>query len=665
MAKSFNMFRKYTSQEIKYILYGFTILISTILVTACASIGTPSGGDYDLDPPKVVQATPTFNSTNVKKGKVEIIFDELIQIEKPDEKVIITPPQKNTPTIRAINNKIAVELRDTLLPNTTYTIDFTDAIADYNEKNVLENFAISFSTGDIVDSLAISGKVLSADNLEPVSSIFVGIHEDLSDTAFTTKPFLRISRTNEIGQFSIKGVAPGKYKIYALTDINREYKYNDPSQTIAFLDDIIVPSTEQAIRADSVFDLKNLLDTVKMVNYTRFLPDNIILRSFKSNFKRQYLQKAERPTDDVLNIFFGSATEMPQIEVIDIPSEIENWSILERSVGNDSLKFWITKPGIIAMDSIRLKISYMATDTLNQLQPQTDTITFINRNKKQAQKEKNKKKGEEETVEFINIKTNIVQAFDVYKNLDLEFSIPVPDLRKDQLNLQILVDSIYENVPFEMFKDSLNPRKYTLNNNWKQGSEYKFLIDSAAITGYNGMPNNKLESKFKIKTEDQYGVISFYIVNVPDSVPSYLELLDKSDKVVRKVKVTLPKTTIKDLNPGTYYARLIIDNNGNEKWDTGDYYTKKQPDLVYYYDKGIELKPFWEMEEDWDITALPLDKQKPLEITKNKPKDLEKKKKDLEKKEANQNKKKQQQERDKRNNSGVNNSTMNGNTLMY
>lgn len=623
-------------------------------VAACASIGTPSGGDYDLDPPKVVSITPQSNATNVKKGKVEIVFDELVLLEKPDEKIIITPPQKNYPNIRAINNKVIVDLKDTLLENTTYTIDFTDAIADNNEKNVLENFAVSFSTGDVVDSLEISGKVLTADNLEPVSAIYVGIHSDMSDTAFTEKPFLRISRTNEQGKFTIKGIAPGKYKIYALNDVNRDYRYSDPGEAIAFLDDIIVPSSESATRQDSIFDIKHLFDTVKTVNYTRFLPDNIVLRSFTSSFKRQYLQKVDRPASDILNIFFGGATQMPKIEPLDIPAGIDEWSILERTAGNDTLKFWITKPAIAEMDTINLRVSYFATDTLNQLQPMTDTLSFVNRHRKQEAREKEKQekekekrkkrnKKEEEKIEFLNIQTDIAQAFDVYKDINIEFDKPIENLEKKQLHLRELIDSTYKDLDFVLRRDTINPRKYTVQHKWKQGSQYKFAVDSAAIISYNGKWNDKLDVGFKVKTEDLYGIISFYLTNVPDSVPAFIELLDKSDRVVRKAGVTLPKTSIPNLDPGIYYARIIIDANGNGKWDAGDYEKKLQPEMVYYYSKSVDLKAFWEMEEDWAIDELPLDKQKPLEITKNKPKDQDRKKKELERREANEKRRKDSQ----------------------
>jgi hypothetical protein len=139
------------------------------------------------------------------------------------------------------------------MPNTTYTVDFTDAIVDNNEENPLENFSYSFSTGDVVDSLAISGKVITADNLEPVKGIYVGLHANLEDSAFTKLKFDRIGRTNSAGVFSIKGVAPGKYKIYALADANRDYMYDNPAEAIAFMETIIEPTSERALRTDTIF----------------------------------------------------------------------------------------------------------------------------------------------------------------------------------------------------------------------------------------------------------------------------------------------------------------------------------------------------------------------------------------------------------------------------
>ena len=172
------------------------MLLLTVIYS-CANIGSPNGGPYDETPPKFVSSTPVPNQINYTGKKIEILFDELIQIEKPSENVIITPPQMELPVIRSAGKKAVIELKDTLKPNTTYTIDFTNSISDNNEKNVFENFSFAFSTGDIIDTLEVSGVLLNAENLEPMPGITIGLHNNLEDSAFVKLPFVRTSRTDE------------------------------------------------------------------------------------------------------------------------------------------------------------------------------------------------------------------------------------------------------------------------------------------------------------------------------------------------------------------------------------------------------------------------------------------------------------------------------------
>ena len=146
------------------------------------------------------------------------------------------------PVIRSAGKKAVIELKDTLKPNTTYTIDFTNSISDNNEKNVFENFSFAFSTGDIIDTLEVSGVLLNAENLEPMPGITIGLHNNLEDSAFVKLPFVRTSRTNDKGQFTIRNITPGTYHIFALNDVNRDYKFDQPGEDIAFLDSVIVPS---------------------------------------------------------------------------------------------------------------------------------------------------------------------------------------------------------------------------------------------------------------------------------------------------------------------------------------------------------------------------------------------------------------------------------------
>lgn len=640
---------------IRYILkYRFRfllLLITSVILYSCASIASPEGGDYDFDPPKLVRTIPEMNATNVTTNKIELVFDELIQLEKASEKVIVTPPQKRNPNIQAISNRIRVELRDTLLPNTTYTIDFTDAIVDNNEGNPFENFAFSFSTGDNIDTLAVSGKVLSADNLEPVKGIYVGLHKDLNDSAFTKKPFDRISRTNDRGEFTIRGIAEGEYKIYALDDINRSYKYENRANAIAFDDSIISPSFTQAFRTDTVFNLKTLeADSVITIPYTRFIPDNIVLRSFNSSFKRQYLQKHERPASDQLKIFFGAPTDMPDVKPLNF--EASDWGVLERNMANDTLHYWIIDPEVAKIDTLLFQVTYNRTDSLDNLVQTTDSLRFIDRTKKKN--DTKKKKNEKEEITFLQVTNNLKSVIDVYDTIQLTFSLPVIDYEKDKFTLQRLVDSTYIDEPFEVIRNEYNPRKYSFIHKWQPATEYKFTLDSATIHSYNGLWNDKLESKFKTKTLDEYGALYIAVNGLETETPVFMQLLNGSDKPVRQEKVIFRKkqgewaALFMRLIPGKYYARIIFDTNNNGIWDTGDYYEKRQPEMVYYYNSSFDVRQGWEQEESWDINAVELDKQKPLDITKNKPQEKESRRKQLEQQD------KKRSEEEKRNRESIN-----------
>ena len=218
----------------QYTLLFFAVAI-TLIMAACASIGRPEGGPRDELPPVFVSSNPVQGATNVKSNKIEIFFDENLKVEDVANKVVISPAQKAMPSIVANGKKISVELRDTLKENTTYTIDFSDAIRDLNEGNPLDGFALDFSTGETLDSLRISGIVLEARNLEPAQGMLVGVYSNTADSAITTLPFDRIAKTNQLGQFTVRGLKPGSYKIYALTDKNRDYHW-DRTEDVAFYD---------------------------------------------------------------------------------------------------------------------------------------------------------------------------------------------------------------------------------------------------------------------------------------------------------------------------------------------------------------------------------------------------------------------------------------------
>ncbi|NLZ95922.1 MAG: hypothetical protein GX921_08880 [Bacteroidales bacterium] len=601
---------------------------SLLLLYACANIASPTGGLYDVDPPEVVKATPDFNTLNNTKTKIEIIFDENVKIEKPMDKVIIAPPQQKFPVIKAQGRKVIVELEDELFPNTTYTIDFTDAIVDNNEGNALENFSYSFSTGDHIDTLAVSGTVLKAENLEPAQGIYVGVHSNLNDTAFTNLPFERISRTDSRGKFTIKGIAEGEYKVYALNDLNRSYSYDDPQEEIAFLDSIFIPSSELAIRNDTTFIDSLTIDTIHKVEYTRFTPDDILLRSFESGFERQYLQKHERNLPHKLELFFAAPTEAAGFTLLQPTAASDKWYIKESSVTNDSLSIWITDSLIYNADTVKLEVNYLRTDTLNNHVLNTDTLNFTLRGRraKESKPDKNKDGEDKEIkIQHLNIRDNIQSSHEIYNSLFIEFEQPLENFDSIKIQLQHEVDSIFNPIEYTLSSDTLNPRAYRIKHKWLPGEKYKLLIDSATFVSEYGLHNNTLEKVFTVKELEQYGNLMFIISGLPKGKRAYVELLDAQDKPFRKVRVKDNEALFMDLNPGKLYARLFIDENEDGEWTSGNYDLKQLPEIVYYNPKWYEIRAFTNHEESWDLDKHSFDKQKPLEITKNKPEEKKRK----------------------------------------
>lgn len=578
------------------------------------------------DAPVVKRSTPEFNALQSTPSRIEIEFDENIKIKTPSEKVLITPPQQSLPVIRSVGKKAIVELSDELLPNTTYTIDFTDAIVDNNEENPLENFVFSFSTGDQLDTLSVSGKVITAQELEPVTGIYVGIHSNFDDTVFTNVPFERISRTDSRGNFTIRGLAPGRYKVYALADLNRDYKYDSPQEAVAFLDSIIIPSTMPAVRQDTLFVDSLTVDTIMTIHYTRFLPDDLLLRSFLSDFQRQYLQKHERPAQHRINLYFAAPTTEPSFTLLQPEVTDSNWYVAERSAGNDTLMLWITDSLIYQQDSIKMKIDYMLTDTLNKNYITTDTLSFnIRRSARDRQDEKKEKKEKEDDendeipIQFLGIKTNVQSSFELFNPVRIEFDQPVVAFDSSYVKLSLEVDSLLEPVPFMFEADTLNPRKFTLRPRWEPGGKYMMSVDSATLFNHYGLWNNKYEQRFTVKPLDQYGNLEITISGIPVGKSAFVELMDKTDKPFRKNAVKGNVVRFQDLLPGEIYARIVIDENEDGKWNTGNYEEKRQPEEVFYYPGLLVIRAYSDHVEDWDIHATPVEKQKPLEITKNKP----------------------------------------------
>ena len=590
------------------------------LLYACASVGSPTGGAIDETPPRFVSSNPLPNTVNFSGNKVEIVFDELIQIESPMEKVIITPPQIQFPVIKTAGRKAVVEIKDSLRPNTTYTIDFSDAIVDNNEKNPLENFSFAFSTGETVDSMVVAGTLLNAENLEPMKGVLIGLHENLEDSAFTSLPFFRTSKTNERGQFWIRNVAPGTYRIYALNDLNRDYKFDQPGEEIAFYDSLIIPSFIPSVHIDTLWQDSITVDTIIHTNYNHFTPDDVVLLLFKEKFERQYLRRSERSVAHKFALSFNAPVDtLPEIRFLNAgKTTIEEDLIIEYTEERRTLNYWLSDSLTYKMDTLQVEASYYKSDSVNQLVRSTDTLSLFVRGP--SGRERKPKKQEEEKIEFLGLTIEASSSFDVFDTISIKFSEPLATFESSSILLLQKMDTVrWDTLSFSVLKSKDDPKAYQMHRRWEYETEYKVSIDSAVFTGIYGKWNDAREITFKTKAENDYGHL-YVNINGADGA-GFGELLDGSDKVVRKSMLEGGGVLFMNLKPAKYYLRYIVDTNNNGIWDTGNYNLKQQPEPVYYYPNYIEIPQNWQVEETWNVTETPITEQKLLEITKNKPKE--------------------------------------------
>ncbi len=615
------------------LLLGALCIVHCALCISCASVGRPDGGPRDEDPPVFVRSNPLPAALNVSHNKITIDFDENVQLDDPTNKVVVSPAQKQQPVISSNGRRVTVELRDTLLPNTTYVIDFADAIKDLNEGNVLDGFAIDFSTGETIDSLRISGMVLAAENLEPAQGMLVGAYYDRGDTAITTLPFDRITKTNQYGQFTLRGLRPGEYAVYALTDNNRDLHW-DRSEDVAFLGSLVVPSTEQIMVNDTIRNAETFaVDSIVQRPGVRYLPNDVLLTWFNENYLPQYLKDYSRPERRKLTFILGAPTDsLPVIRIASEPfggAAAEDWGVLIANERGDSINWWIRDRQVMALDTLMIEATYQRLDSTERLVWKTDTLRMNFREPKKKEEKKKKKKDEEADtlaadtvpkIEFAKIELSNGATIDIPSPLIIKSETPIERFDSAAVRLEMMVDTLWTPVPPPRFRypSARNSMQLVAAYTWEPGGKYRLQVDSASIVDIYGLHNKPISHEFTVKTEDEYSQLYFVVTGT--SEPMMVELLNGQDNVVRRSPVVNGEAAFEYLNPGTYYARLFIDANRNGQWDTGALLDSVQPEEVYYYPKALNLKKNWDVEQNWNIYEMALDLQKPAAIKKNKPK---------------------------------------------
>lgn len=604
-------------------LYYIFIIIAAAVMYSCANIGNPSGGPIDKTPPIFMRSNPTPNAVNVKDRKIEIFFDEIVTLKDPSTKIIVSPAQTEMPRMSALGRKVTVELVDSLLPNTTYTIDFSNSIQDNNEGNAIDNFAFAFSTGSVIDSMRVSGYVLDSRTLEPMQSVVVGLQSNLADSAFHKEKLQRVALTNDRGQFTIRNVSPGSYHIFALKDLDRDYKFGNPTEDIAFLDSIIVPSIGSREAADTVYNDLNEIDTIMRATRPAYFHNDILLSMFNEDRKSQYLANNLRVDSTRISLTFAAASDtLPSLSIVGRNDVPDQWYTLERSQTNDTLTYWIRPPHLVSADTLMVATTYLRTDTASNLSWGTDTLKFTFQRQKAKKKKKNEETDSLEQIRFMELHPLANGTQEVYAPLLLQTGTPIERYSREAFHLQRKLQNDTTFYPAEIksiaLRDStLNRRDLMLKVDWEPGAAYTLAVDSLAMTDIYGLQTKPLKVDFNVRKMEEYGNIVFNIPAVRDS--AIVELLDGTEKIVLRAPVKSHRAELLNLLPGKYYARLFIDRNGNGKYDTGNYDMHLQPEETVYYPGAINLKKNWDVEQTWDIYATPIDKQKPEAIKKNKP----------------------------------------------
>lgn len=637
------------TRRLNWQLCRFALLLLTLtLVAACARMGNPDGGWYDETPPRVVGASPAEKATGVKTRKLHIRFNEFIKIENATENVVVSPPQLESPDIKAGGKSIDIELKDSLKANTTYTVDFSDAITDNNEGNPLGNYTYSFSTGEHIDTMEVSGWVLAAENLEPVKGILVGLYANLADSAFRTQPMLRVAKTDGRGHFVIRGIAPGKYRVYALQDVDGDYHLTQKGEEMAFNREVIVPSSKPDVRQDTLWRDSLRIDSISRVSYTHFLPDNIMLRAFTHVQTDRFFTKAERTLPECFSLVFtAGSNELPQLRGLNF-NNAERAFIVMPTAKKDTITYWIKDSALINQDTLRMQMQYWSTDTTGQLRMKQDTIEILSKTPyakrlKEKQKkaeewkkaqDKAQKKGEPfETImrpEALKVEVKVNNSIAPDENVRIELPTPLQSLDSTKVHLYSKRDTLWYEARYRLRvregADSLAPvgtnllhkRWLELQAEWKPGVEYSFELDSLALTDIYGTTSGKIKQGFKVREDKEFATLAVSLTALTDS-NVVVQLLNGQDAVVKQTRALAGTANFYYLQPATYYLRLFVDRNGNGRWDTGDFYRGEEPETVYYFPEEIECKANWDATRTWNPTAKPLNEQKPGKITKQKP----------------------------------------------
>lgn len=531
------------------------VSILSLFLSSCARQGYPTGGPKDAEPPKSLSTRPGNGSHNFAANEFYIQFDEYVVLKNPTDNILVSPPMKQQPEYTTKGKGILVTLHDTLLPNTTYLFQFKEAIADFNEGNLLPSFEYVFSTGDTMDTLMLGGRVLEPRSGKPwKETVTVAAFKESAkvkeerDSAVNGEQPDFVTRCDKQGFFAFHHLPEGNYHLVAFEDKNRNLRLD---------------SVEAAAWDTTAYKALPTVDSNRVATFFISKPET----------QRQRITSSAFTAKGHIQI----VTQLPLQHPV-VSGEPMEWRLNSR---RDTLNIWCLNP---KCDSTVLVVN---DDNLQD----TLRLRFVEKKKGSRQRANTK----EESKPLMSTLCDGNKAF--YDNLRLAFENPVVSMRDSaQAEIMYLKDSTFSLCPLEVDSSGLSARLMT---SLKSGEQYRIRLRDSLFTDLYGRYSDSLT--FTLTPKD-YGILTLHVDNRTD-LPLVIEVLDKRDTVVQHSSLITHHSplTFSHLPAGEYRLRAILDANGDGRWTPGDYRLQRQPEQAIYFEKTLSLREKWEMEEHWIV----------------------------------------------------------------
>jgi uncharacterized protein (DUF2141 family) len=523
-----------------------------LLAASCAQIVTPDGGAKDVVPPRVVRYNPDSAATNFTGKRIVIRFNEYVQLTDLNNQLVISPPMRKAPDVIIRKRDVVITFRDTLQPNTTYTISFGNAIRDITENNVLDNFRYVFSTGPVIDSLSLSGKVVNASTLAGEKGLLVMMYQNTGDSVPLKQRPYYFTKTLADGSFRLTNLRAGRYQVFALDDKNQNYIYDNAEERIAF--------------PDSFITLASNVDSLTMKLF-REIPT----KQKRARVSQQFIGR--------VTFVYALSLKDPQVAIRNLPPEMNYFT--ERSTTGDTLDVWLST---VTADSLR----FVITDGGYR-----DSV-MVKLQRPDGKKRSTGRGGNDSDPRKLRLASNAAGSFDQGKSLVVTASNPVREWQAANIILLRGKDTVKTDVSLLE-----NKRRILFGNTFMPDSVYTLFIPPATVTDWFGQKNDTLRSTFVIRSSDSYGALSVTLPGLPEG-KYLLRIVNDKDEPLREVPVENAKPILFGYLPaGQYRLKLIIDSNGNGKWDTGNYLQHRQPENVIYYAQPVRIRAGWDIDVEW------------------------------------------------------------------